>query len=101
MRNQVPERCDVAFRFVEDPADPAAWDALIDEKTKLVWVETPSNPCLFVTDIQAVANVSHAKGVPLMVDNTTVTAALQRPLTLGADIVLLSITKFLAGNALS
>lgn len=94
-----PERCQVAFRFVEEPADPAAWDALIDEKTKLVWVETPSNPCLYVTDIRAVADVSHAKGVPLMVDNTTATAALQQPMALGADIVLLSITKFLAGNA--
>jgi cystathionine beta-lyase/cystathionine gamma-synthase len=94
-----PERCQVAFRFVEDPADPNAWDALIDGKTKLVWVETPSNPCLFVTDIQAVADVCHAKGVPLMADNTTATAALQRPMSLGADIVLLSITKFLAGNA--
>ncbi len=94
-----PERCNVAFRFVDDPANPAAWDALIDDQTKLVWVETPSNPCLFVTDIQAVADVCHAKCVPLMVDNTTPTAALQQPLALGADIVLLSITKFLAGNA--
>ena len=94
-----PERCQVDFRFVEDPAAPRAWDALIDKKTKLVWVETPSNPCLFVTDIQALADVCHARGVPLMVDNTTATAALQQPLAHGADIVLLSITKFLAGNA--
>ncbi len=94
-----PERCNVAFRFVEDPTDPTAWDALIDKKTKLVWVETPSNPVLFVTDIRAVADVAHAKGVPLMVDNTTATAALQRPIDFGADIVLLSLTKFLAGNA--
>lgn len=93
-----PERCNVAFRFVENPEDPASWDARIDEKTKLVWVETPSNPCLFVTDIRAVADVAHARGVPLMVDNTTATAALQRPMDLGADIVLLSISKFLAGN---
>ena len=94
-----PERCNVTFRFVEDPADPASWDALVDDKTKLVWVETPSNPVLFVTDIHAVADVAHAKGVPLMVDNTTATAALQRPMDMGADIVLLSLTKFLAGNA--
>lgn len=93
-----PERCNVAFRFVENPEDPASWDAQIDEKTKLVWVETPSNPCLFVTDIRAVADAAHARGVPLMVDNTTATAALQRPMDLGADIVLLSISKFLAGN---
>ncbi len=94
-----PERCGVKFRFVADPADPKSWDAQIDGKTKLVWVETPSNPTLFVTDIRAVADVAHAHKIPLMVDNTTATAALQRPLALGADIVLLSITKFLAGNA--
>jgi methionine-gamma-lyase len=94
-----PERCGVQFRFVKDPADPHSWDAEIDGRTKLVWVETPSNPCLFVTDIQAVADVAHTRGVPLLVDNTTATAALQQPLALGADIVLLSITKFLAGNA--
>jgi cystathionine beta-lyase/cystathionine gamma-synthase len=94
-----PQRCQVGFRFVEKPQDPASWDRLIDAKTRLVWVETPSNPCLFVTDIRAVADVAHAKGVPLMVDNTACTAALQLPMSLGADIVLLSITKFLCGNA--
>jgi cystathionine beta-lyase/cystathionine gamma-synthase len=94
-----PERCGVEFCFVTDPADPESWAAEIDDRTRLVWVETPSNPTLFVTDIAAVAEVAHANGVPLLVDNTTATAALQRPLDLGADIVLLSITKFLAGNA--
>ena len=94
-----PERCDVAFRFVEDPADPRSWDEQIDERTCLVWVETPSNPCLFVTDIAAVAEITHSHDVPLLVDNTIATAALQQPLKLGADMVLLSITKFLSGNA--
>lgn len=94
-----PERCGVQFRFVQDPADPTSWDKEIDKKTRLVWVETPSNPCLFVTDIRTVADVAHSHNVPLLVDNTTATAALQQPLALGADIVLLSITKFLAGNA--
>ncbi len=94
-----PERCGVDFRFVAEAADPGCWDAAIDDRTTLVWVETPSNPCLFITDISAVADVAHAKGVPLLVDNTTATAALQKPLELGADIVLLSITKFLCGNA--
>jgi cystathionine beta-lyase/cystathionine gamma-synthase len=94
-----PERCGVDFRFVPHPGAPNSWDALIDTRTKLVWVETPSNPTLFVTDIAAVADVAHAHGVPLMVDNTTATAALQQPIALGADIILLSITKFLAGNA--
>ena len=94
-----PERTGVAFRFVEDPADPEAWDREIDRRTKLVWVETPSNPTLFVTDIPAVAEVAHSHSVPLMVDNTIATAALQQPAALGADIVLLSLTKFLCGNA--
>jgi len=94
-----PERCNVEFRFVDDAASPEAWDAAIDDGTALVWVETPSNPCLFVTDIAAVAEVAHSRGVPLLVDNTTATAALQKPIALGADIVLLSITKFLSGNA--
>jgi cystathionine beta-lyase/cystathionine gamma-synthase len=94
-----PERCGVEFRFVRTPSDPASWDQEIDARTKLVWVETPSNPTLFVTDIAAVADVAHARSVPLLVDNTTTTAALQRPVELGADIVLLSITKFLSGNA--
>ena len=94
-----PERCDVQFRFVKDPSDPKSWDQGIDNRTRLVWVETPSNPTLFVTDIQAVAGVAHSHKVPLMVDNTTATAALQRPMALGADIILLSITKFLSGNA--
>ncbi len=94
-----PQRCGVDFHFVQDPADPESWDQEIDGRTRLVWVETPSNPTLFVTDIAAVAEVAHARGVPLLVDNTTATAALQRPLDLGADIVLLSITKFLCGNA--
>jgi cystathionine beta-lyase/cystathionine gamma-synthase len=94
-----PERCGVAFRFVHDPGNPQSWSEMIDSKTKLVWVETPSNPTLFVTDIAAVADLAHADGIPLMVDNTTATPALQRPLELGADIILLSITKFLSGNA--
>ena len=94
-----PERCNVEFRFVKDFSNPEAWDRMIDRKTRLVWVETPSNPVLQVTDIAAVAEVAHARGVPLMVDNTTATAALQKPMELGADIVLLSLTKFLAGNA--
>jgi len=94
-----PERCQVEFRFVDNPADLGSWESQLDQRTKLVWVETPSNACLFITDIAGVADVAHAEGIPLLVDNTTATAALQQPMTLGADIILLSITKFLAGNA--
>ena len=70
-----PERCGVKFRFVKNPSDPKSWDQEIDSKTKLVWVETPSNPTLFVTDLKAIADVAHSHKVPLMVDNTTATAA--------------------------
>ncbi len=94
-----PERCQVQFRFVEKPGDPDCWEREIDGRTRLVWVETPSNPTLFVTDIAAVAARAHAHLVPLLVDNSTATAALQKPMELGADIVLLSLTKFLSGNA--
>jgi len=94
-----PERCGVEFRFVKHFNEPKAWDQAIDRKTRLVWVETPSNPVLQVTDIAAVAVVAHTHDVPLMVDNTIATAALQKPMDLGADIILLSLTKFLAGNA--
>ncbi|MBT8358724.1 MAG: aminotransferase class I/II-fold pyridoxal phosphate-dependent enzyme [Deltaproteobacteria bacterium] len=93
-----PQRCQVDFRFVQDPGEPNSWAREIDKKTKLIWIETPSNPCLFITDINAVSDVAHGKGVPVLVDNTTATAALQRPIELGADFVLLSISKFLAGN---
>lgn len=95
----LPERCGIDVHFVSDPSDPKAWDQEIDDDTCLVWVETPSNPCLFITDIEAVAQRAHSHQVPLLVDNTTATAALQKPFELGADIVLLSITKFLSGNA--
>jgi methionine-gamma-lyase len=94
-----PERCNVQFRFVKQFSSPEAWDRMIDKKTRLVWVETPSNPCLQVTDIAAIAEVAHSHGIPLVVDNTTATAALQKPMDLGADIILLSLTKFLSGNA--
>jgi methionine-gamma-lyase len=94
-----PERCNVPFRFVKQFSSPEAWDRMIDKHTRLVWVETPSNPCLQVTDIAAIAEVAHSHSIPLVVDNTTATAALQKPMELGADIILLSLTKFLSGNA--
>lgn len=94
----LPERCRVQCRFVDDPANPKSWDRAIDSRTKLVWIETPSNPCLFIADIESISEAAHAKGVPVLVDNTIATAALQKPLELGADIVLLSISKFLSGN---
>jgi cystathionine beta-lyase/cystathionine gamma-synthase len=71
----------------------------IDERTRLVWLETPTNPLLNVVDIRAVADAAHAAGAVVVVDNTFATPYLQRPLELGADIVHHSTTKFLGGHS--
>ena len=71
----------------------------LDERTRLVWIETPSNPMLNVVDIRAAAEAAHAAGAILVVDNTFATPYLQRPLELGADIVVHSTTKYLSGHS--
>ncbi len=71
----------------------------IDSQTRLVWVETPTNPLLNVVDIRAVAEAAHAFGAVVCVDNTFATPYLQRPLELGADIVVHSTTKYLGGHS--
>ena len=68
-------------------------------ETRLVYVETPSNPAMQVTDVAAVAGIAHAAGCPLVVDNTFASPYLQKPLDLGADIVLHSMTEFINGHA--
>jgi len=71
----------------------------IDERTRLVWLETPTNPLLNIVDIRAAAEAAHAVGALVVVDNTFATPYLQRPLELGADIVLHSTTKYLGGHS--
>lgn len=71
----------------------------ITANTKLVWVETPTNPLLTIADIAGIAEISHRAGAKLLVDNTFASPALQRPLTLGADIVLHSTTKYIGGHS--
>jgi cystathionine gamma-synthase len=71
----------------------------LDERTRVVWIETPSNPMLNVVDIRAAADAAHAAGALLVVDNTFATPYLQRPLELGADIVVHSTTKYLGGHS--
>jgi len=78
--------------------EPQNFGDAITENTKLVFIESPANPTLVLTDIAAVCEIAHAKGVPVMVDNTFCTPYLQRPLDLGADIVLHSATKFIGGH---
>ncbi|SBS37362.1 O-succinylhomoserine sulfhydrylase [Marinomonas spartinae] len=81
-----------------DATDYQAWEDAIDEKTKLCYFETPSNPLYEVVDVQRVADLAHEKGALLCVDTVLATPALQNPLTQGADIVMQSATKFIDGQ---
>lgn len=78
--------------------DPAEWQAAVTPKTKLFFAETPSNPLTEVCDIAALANIAHNAGVYLVVDNCFCTPAIQRPLDLGADIIIHSATKYIDGQ---
>jgi cystathionine beta-lyase/cystathionine gamma-synthase len=99
MTSQVYEPKGYEFAYV--PADEFNTNlaAHLDERTRMVWVETPSNPVLNVIDIAAAADAAHAVGAMLVVDNTFATPYLQRPLELGADVVVHSTTKYLGGHS--
>jgi cystathionine beta-lyase/cystathionine gamma-synthase len=84
---------------VARPTDPDSVRSAIRDNTRLVWLETPSNPLLRVADIAALAAIAHDAGALLVVDNTFATPYLQRPLEFGADIVLHSTTKYLGGHS--
>lgn len=84
---------------VADTSDPAAVRAAVTDRTKAIWVETPSNPLLGITDIAAVAQVAKETGVRLVVDNTFASPYLQQPLALGADVVVHSLTKYMGGHS--
>ena len=86
------------FSFV-DLGDSAAFEAAIRPETKMVWVETPTNPMLKVVDLAAVSAVAKRHGLLMVVDNTFASPALQRPLEHGADVVVHSATKFLNGHS--
>lgn len=79
--------------------DPAALRAALRPSTKIVWLETPSNPLLKIVDIAATAEIAHAAGALLVVDNTFASPALQQPIALGADLVVHSATKYLGGHS--
>ncbi len=90
------------FDLTITPVDTSNLDAVsaaITGRTRLVWLESPTNPRLIVSDIQAIANIAHAKGALVVVDNTFATPVLQQPFALGADIVVHSVTKYLAGHS--
>ena len=88
----------IRVRFV-DLTDPLALAAALAEKPALVWIETPSNPLLRITDIRHVTHAAHAAGALALVDNTFLSPALQQPIALGADLVLHSTTKYINGHS--
>jgi cystathionine gamma-lyase len=79
--------------------DPRAVAAAMTERTKILWIESPGNPLMSITDIARSAEIAHARGVLLAVDNTFATPALTRPLELGADLVMHSATKYIGGHS--
>ena len=88
----------IKFHFV-DMNDLEKFQSLINENTKLVWVETPTNPLMKLADIEAIAKITKEKNILFAVDNTYATPYLQKPLDLGADIVMHSATKYLGGHS--
>ncbi|MEN9968369.1 MAG: hypothetical protein RIR94_543 [Bacteroidota bacterium] len=96
--NTIFAKYGLIFHFV-DMQNPAAVEALVNENTKLIWVETPTNPMMNIIDIAAMAQISKRAGAMLCVDNTFATPYLQNPLDLGADMVMHSVTKYLGGHS--
>ncbi|MES2430418.1 MAG: cystathionine gamma-synthase [Bacteroidota bacterium] len=96
--SKVWERFGIKFIYV-DTSDEQNVKAAITDKTKLIWVETPTNPLMNITDIAAIAAISKSAGALLCVDNTFASPYLQNPLDLGADIVMHSGTKYLGGHS--
>ncbi len=96
--NMIIQHYGIEIQYV-DTADLDAVKAAIKPTTKLMHIETPTNPLMVLTDIAAVSSIAHAHGVEVSVDNTFMSPALQSPLALGADIVMHSTTKFLNGHS--
>jgi cystathionine beta-lyase len=95
---QIFQDLGIKFHFV-DMSEPKSIEEYISENTKLIWAETPTNPMMNIIDIAALAQISKKHNLLLAVDNTFATAYLQRPLDLGADIVMHSATKYLGGHS--
>jgi cystathionine gamma-synthase len=99
MFTQVYEPKGYRFTFLSPEEISRNLTAHLDETTRLVWLETPTNPWLNLVDIGAAADAAHAVGATVVVDNTFATPYLQQPLTLGADVVLHSTTKYIGGHS--
>ena len=98
--NHTFKRMGITVNFV-DSSDPQNFAEAIDEKTKAVYIETIGNPQNNVDDFEAIAAIAHANGLPMIVDNTTATPYLFKPIEHGADIVCYSLTKFIGGHGTS
>jgi cystathionine beta-lyase/cystathionine gamma-synthase len=96
--DQVFKKLGLGFRFV-DTSDLDAVERAFTDRTKILFVETPTNPVLQITDIAKAADLAHSRGARLVVDNTFMTPYFQKPLALGADAVLHSVTKYLNGHS--
>jgi cystathionine beta-lyase/cystathionine gamma-synthase len=96
--NQVMTRFGLEFTYV-DTSDLQATERAIQKNTKYLWIETPTNPLMTLTDIAAVSKIAHKRGVEVVVDNTFMSPYFQRPIELGADMVMHSTTKFLNGHS--
>ncbi|MEN9742287.1 MAG: hypothetical protein RLZZ65_92 [Bacteroidota bacterium] len=96
--NTIFAKYGIVFHFV-DMQEPAKVAALLNENTKLIWVETPTNPMMNIIDIEAMSKLAKQAGALLCVDNTFATPYLQNPLDLGADFVMHSVTKYLGGHS--
>lgn len=96
--DKVWRRSGLDFSFV-DLTDPEAFDRAVRPNTKMLWIETPTNPMLKLFDIEALSARARAKGILSVVDNTFMSPCFQRPLSLGADVVVHSMTKFLNGHS--
>ncbi len=96
--NQVVANYGVEFSYV-NTSDPGAVKKAMRRNTKIVWIETPTNPLMVLTDIREIARIAHEGGAELVVDNTFMSPYLQRPLSFDADMVMHSTTKFLNGHS--
>jgi O-acetylhomoserine (thiol)-lyase len=94
-------RLGIEARFVSEPGTTSSWEGVADERTKAFFVESIPNPQQDIPDLAALAEIAHAAGAPLIVDNTVATPYLLRPLEHGADVVVHSATKFLGGHGTS
>ena len=92
------EQYGLKFKFVS-MTDAASLEAHFTENTKLIWVETPTNPMMHIIDIKAIVKLAKSRGIRVAVDNTFATPYLQKPLDLGADLAMHSVTKYLGGHS--